>query len=85
MPWIVVTMIILIYNLIEVVGIIIRPPMVAQETENHIYALALLLKMVIGYLGLIGVTIYIYIFIVVWSFRFLSCFPESNSSPFQMK
>jgi len=66
MPWIVVTMISLIYNVIEVVGIIILPPMVAQAAPNLLYIFA---TEATGYFGLVGLTIYIYIFIVVWSFR----------------
>ena len=67
-PWIVVTMISLIYDLIDVVGIIIRAPVVAPHT-SLIYALTLL-KTITGYFGLVGLAIGFYIFIVVWSFRF---------------
>ena len=82
MPWIVVTMISLIYNVIEVVGIIILPPMVAQAAPNLLYIFA---TEATGYFGLVGLTIYIYIFIVVWSFRFLVHLPKSYSLFVQMK
>ena len=82
MPWIVVTMISLIYNVIEVVGIIILPPMVAQAAPNLLYIFA---TEATGYFGLVGLTIYIYIFIVVWSFRFLVHLPKSYSLFVQME
>ena len=67
-PWIIVTTISLIQNLIEMVGVILRAPVVSPNT-SLLYDLALL-KSITGYLGLVVLAVAFYIFIVVWSFRF---------------
>ena len=63
------TTISLIQNLIEMVGVILRVPVVSPHRSSPLYDLALL-KAITGYLGLVVLAVAFYIFIVIWSFRF---------------